>query len=415
MNVLRIAFFLAYRRIKRNSLWTTVLIVFVMSLTFLNLVFVTGILTGLPAGASSAYKTQYSGDIFVSSLPEKTFIQQSNQLLDILDGIEDVAGYTSRYVGAGSIQANYQKITKSNNEPDQIGAVLVGINPFNENAWTSLGDYVVEGEYLSSNDEGKILVGSNLLSEYTQGAVSEGETLEDVVVGSKILLRMSNGFSKELTVKGIIKSKAGEVDRRVYFTERELRKLLERTDYNVDEIAVFLKSGATDLDVKARLLKSGVGVLAKVETSRESQGQFLEDIENTFSVLGNVIGSIGLVVASITIFIVIFINAITRRKFIGILKAIGISKQAIQASYILQAFFYALIGIIIGVLVVFLLLKPYFDTNPIDFPFSDGILLVDTFQIVMDVILLSVATVIAGYIPARIVVRGNTLDAILGR
>ena len=43
-----------------------------------------------------------------------------------------------------------------------------------------------------------------------------------------------------------------------------------------------------------------------------------------------------LVVASITIFIVIFINAITRRKFIGILQGIGISGEAIEidASYV---------------------------------------------------------------------------------
>ena len=47
---LRIGFFLAIRQIKRASLWTTGLIVFVMVLTFLNLVVLSGILVGIVQG-----------------------------------------------------------------------------------------------------------------------------------------------------------------------------------------------------------------------------------------------------------------------------------------------------------------------------------------------------------------------------
>jgi ABC-type lipoprotein release transport system permease subunit len=49
-------------------------------------------------------------------------------------------------------------------------------------------------------------------------------------------------------------------------------------------------------------------------------------------------GSIGIVVSAITLFIVIFINAITRRKQIGILKGIGINSFAIEFSYLFQWF-----------------------------------------------------------------------------
>jgi len=131
--------------------------------------------------------------------------------------------------------------------------------------------------------------------------------------------------------------------------------------------------------------------------------------------LGNAISSIGLVVAAITIFIVIFVNAITRRRYIGILKGIGISKRAIIISYILQSIFYALIGSLLGVIVVFGLLKPYFAQNPINFPFSDGILVATVSGTFTRVLILLIATVIAGYIPARMVAKRNTLDAILGR
>ena len=124
---------------------------------------------------------------------------------------------------------------------------------------------------------------------------------------------------------------------------------------------------------------------------------------------------IGLVVASITIFIVIFVNAITRRRYIGILKGIGVSRRAIEFSYILQAIFYASMGIILGMILVFGVIQPGIAANPIDFPFSDGILATTVVGTVVRIIILMFATIIAGFIPARIVIKQRTLDAILGR
>jgi ABC-type lipoprotein release transport system permease subunit len=112
---------------------------------------------------------------------------------------------------------------------------------------------------------------------------------------------------------------------------------------------------------------------------------------------------------------VVFINAITRRKFIGILKGIGISGRAIMISYIFQSCFYAVIGSAFGLALVYGLLVPFFNANPIDFPFSDGILVAPLDQTMFRVGLLVVSTVIAGLIPAWMIIRKNTLDSILGR
>jgi ABC-type antimicrobial peptide transport system permease subunit len=80
-----------------------------------------------------------------------------------------------------------------------------------------------------------------------------------------------------------------------------------------------------------------------------------------------------------------------------------------------QAFIYAILGIILGMILVFGVIKPYFTANPINFPFSDGILVATLPGTLTRGFILLVTTVIAGYIPARIVVRQNTLSAILGR
>ena len=60
-------------------------------------------------------------------------------------------------------------------------------------------------------------------------------------------------------------------------------------------------------------------------------------------------------------------------------------------------------------------LMPFVDAHPINFPFSDGIIYAPMSGTFLRVIVLLVTTVIAGYIPARLIVKRNTLDAILGR
>ena len=197
--------------------------------------------------------------------------------------------------------------------------------------------------------------------------------LKHVDVGTKIRITV-NSVTREVTVKGILKSKVDNIRRGLYMIDSEVRDLIGREDSNVAEIAIKLKSGADPLKVRDDLILRGVGKVAKVQTYVDAQPQFLKDIVNTFATLGNVLSSIGLVVSSITIFIVIFINALTRRKFIGILKGIGVNGKAIEASYIFQSIFYAFLGSVIGLVLVYAVLVPLFKAHPIDFPFSDGIL-----------------------------------------
>ena len=197
--------------------------------------------------------------------------------------------------------------------------------------------------------------------------------------------------------------------------DSQLKSMIGRNDYNVDEISIKLKPGADPAYVRDILKQNGINEVAKVQTYTDAQPKFIKDMVDTFALLGNMLSSISLVVASITIFIVIFINAITRRKFIGILKGIGINEKSIEISYVMQSFFYALCGSVIGIIVLYVFLQPAIAAHPIDFPFSDGILVAPLGGTLFRIGLLMATTVIAGFIPARLIVRKNTLDSILGR
>ena len=412
-NFIRIGFFLALRQVRRASKWTTTLIIFVMTLTFLNLVVVSGILVGLIEGSVEANKTYYTSDVVLSNLPKKDYIEQTPKVLSIVRALPEAEAVTARYLQGGSIETNYKEATKEE-DIERAGGSFVGIDPIAEDQTTGISRFIVEGSYLEPTDYDQILIGSNLLKKYLPIESPGFTTLSNVDVGSKVRIKIGD-VTREVTVKGVIKAKVDELSFRVFFVDSQLRSLIGRDDFNVDEISIKLKPGADPVLVRDGLIRSGVGAYARVQTFEDAQPKFLKDIKATFALLGNMISSIGLTVASITIFIVIFINAITRRKFIGIMKGIGISGKAIEASYVFQSIFYATIGSSIGLVILYAFLQPYIAANPIDFPFSDGILVAPLDGTLIRISLLVITTIIAGYIPARMIVRKNTLDSILGR
>lgn len=411
---IRVGFYLAVRQLRRASLWTTGLIVFVMLLTFLNLVVVTGVLVGLIEGINESYRTQYTGDVILSALPTKNYIENTPSVVAFMKTLPQVSMLTERYQSGGTIEANYLTRTDDTEKPNATGAQVIGIDPTKEDAFTGLASHIIEGEYLAEGDYDQILVGHYLLAKYAFGEQPGLTPLTDVAPGSKVRL-VINGSTREVFVKGIVKSKVDILGLSVFMPATELRTLMGRTDQNVKQIAIRLTEGSDPDAFKNLLLRSGIGEKAKVQTFTDSIPNGVADIKKTFAMLGNGFSSIGLVVAAITIFIVIFINAITRRKFIGILKGIGISGQAIEISYIFQSLFYAIIGSAIGLIVLYGVLVPFVAAHPIDFPFSDGILVAPIDGTAIRIGLLVLTTVIAGYLPSRMIVRKNTLDSILGR
>ncbi|MFT5849606.1 MAG: putative ABC transport system permease protein [Patiriisocius sp.] len=414
MKSIRIGLLLGLRQIQRASIWTTILIIFVMMLTFLNLIAVSGVLVGLIEGSERAVQKNSLGDIVLSVKDDEDRILETQTVIQTLDTFPEIVQYSVRYKGSAELEANYKERRDLSGDRDIVAAIVTGIDPVKEEAMTQLSSTLIEGEFLDPAEEGHILIGAYFIKRYAQQFGDVFESLEEVYPGDTVRLSVGD-VSKEFIVKGIIQSKVDEVNLNTYIPEHEFRRIFGRLDRNADVIVTRLEPGADPIKVKTAILNAGIDDLAKVQTFQESLPKFLIDIKNTFNLLGTMIGSIGLVVASITIFIIIFINALSRRRHIGILKGIGITRQAIELAYVLQAAFYALSGSILGALLTYGVLIPYFDKNPINFPFSDGILVADPEETFIKFVILFVITLVAGFIPAWMIARQNTLNSILGR
>ena len=433
-NTISLGFFLAIRQVTRTSKWTTGLIVFIMMLTFLNLVATSGFLVGIVEGASRAFKEQWTGDLFITNRNENNYIEHSPDILNALSSFPQIKSYTSRTVAGAKIEANWQE-KRTEEDANVVSNQIAGIDPIKENETTFLSKEVVEGEWLSPGDSRGIVIGSGYLQKYSRVAdlvsllrdIKPGSVVR-VTVTSKVAavnpeqelgqtedLTTSNSVTQDFIVRGIIDSKVQFVASRAYILDSELKKMIGKVDGDVSEIAITMKEGIDPYYVKTPLLANGFGKYAQINTAEEGSPDFLVSIKLFFGIIGTILGSVSVVVALITIFIIIYINALTRRRQIGIMKGIGVTNFAIEFSYICQAVFYVLVGSAVALFIIFAVLKPYIDAHPIDTPFALIVLVAEPLSVITKFILVFIVSIFAGYLPARLIVKRNTLDAILGR
>ncbi len=414
MHILRIGLLLGWRQIQRANKWTTLLIISVMMLTFLNLIAVSGILVGLITGAEIAVREEALGDLILSEKSGEDHILETETIRRELAAYPEIQAYSVRFNGGGVLEANYKERRNLAAERDTASVQVTGIDPALEDSMSNLSTYIIDGEYLDPNEEGYILIGYYYLEEFAQQFGDIFDTVSGVSAGDTVRLTVGN-VSKEFKVKGIVQSKVDQVSLNTYIPEREFRRLFGRLDRNADQIVIHMNENGSETELKNIFIENGFDDFAKIQTYDEGKPKFITDIKNTFNTLGTFIGSIGIVVASITIFIIIFINAISRRQQIGILKGIGIDRRAIEIAYVLQAAVYALIGSGLGALLTYGFLIGYFEANPIKFPFSDGILVAPPEETFIRFVVLFAVTLIAGFLPAWLIVKQNTLNSILGR
>jgi ABC-type lipoprotein release transport system permease subunit len=414
MKALRLGLFLGWRQIQRASIWSTTLIIVIILFTFLNLVVLSGILMGIVDGAVSEVRSQALGDVNILPLEGETRVQETERFLQVFETYDEIHSYSPRYVGLATIEANFLERRRLSDEPDVIAVHITGIDPVAEDATTRLSELIVEGEYLDPDESGYILLGKYNVDRYANEFGNVFDSLKDIYPGDPVLVTVG-GQTREFIVKGIVDSKVDYVAIGVYMPELEFRRMFDRIDHNANQITVRLRPGHDEMAVRDRLRSSDLALLAKINSFTEDIPKFVIDVRDTFNSLSLIVGAMSITVASITIFIVVFINALSRRRQIGILKAIGITHQTIQYAYVAQALFYVLIGSIIGIAITHFTLVPYFIEQPIDFPFSDTSLSITTEGMLLRALALLVVACAAGYVPARMITKQNTLSAILGR
>jgi len=405
---LKVAFFLGYKSIVNGHKGTIVLMIFILSLAFVNLVFVASILNGITTTINNQIVNNYVANIVISPQEEprrKDYIVHTKELRQQIENLPGVTATVAHYKMIATFAYD-----KNKDGQFKYGSwEVIGVDPEEEPSVTGILNNIIAGNYLEGLGSGDIVLGSDIAGGY--GAVEEFKSLGGARVGEKVRLNFGNGATREYTVRGISKVRFILIDQTAYITAKEAKSILQLSDDRASQILVKIdKTGNEDWYIE-KIKEIAPNLKVRKWTEYTS---IVGDLTKSFDLIAAMISIIGLAVAAITIFILIYVNAINKRRQIGILKAIGIKENIVIISYILQALFYAISGIVLGLIIMFYFVEPYFIHHPLMFPIGDITLTIKEFQVTQGVFGLLVAAFIAGLIPAWRAARENMLKAIWG-
>jgi putative ABC transport system permease protein len=346
MGNIKLALFLAYKSILKGNRWALFLIILVMALSFANLILTPSILTGVTEALNQEQINTLYGNILIDPNPDKTYLDHVSSIEKLLQQESTITGIAPHLSNSAFFEYNWNRRLAPQDTSQTGRWNVIGIDPVKEAGVTTIFKSVIEGRYLLSEDRDGILLGI----EIAGGDLStnlESMTLGDVKVGDKVRLTYTNGIQRQYTVKGIFKALEGGANSLAFITKKEMVSVMGPAVFEdrANQILVRTQSGISENQGIINIKELGIN--GQVRSWKE-YGGMMGSVVSSFDVVASLISGIGLVVAGIVMFIVIYINVLNRRRQIGILRAIGINRNVVLGSYLTQSLFFVLLGTLIG-------------------------------------------------------------------
>ncbi len=293
---------------------------------------------------------------------------------------------------------------------DKSGSWSVkSINPDDADKVSTIHNSMIDGEYLSKLDTNEIILGKEIPSGYG-GVSAEISSLGDVRVGDSIDVIFNNGVNKSYHVKGVFDTGFQFANSNAYISQREMESVLGLDD-KASQILIKTEDRGNEDRYVIEFLELGIKENIKPWTVYTAT---LAAQISSFNQISILISAIGLFVASVTIFIIIYTSTISKRRQIGILRAVGIKESIVIYSYIFQAMFIVICGTIIGLFIMFFAIKPLFILHPLKTGVGFVSLVLAPKNILIDVASLIIVALFAGFVPSWMAVRQTIIDAIWG-
>jgi putative ABC transport system permease protein len=401
MKSLKVAVFLALKSIIRGNIGIIVLTIFMLVLVTMNLLFVPGLIRGATESMNTILISTYSGDIIIEPAGDDTVI---NHVDDLISGIESIDGVVAASA-RNDINAYFTF------EDKRVGRVITGIDPVRDGEVFEISRSLIEGSYLDSRDRGEILLGIQTAGADQEDIELYSSSLRHVHAGDKVVVTYSNGLEKQYTVKGIFDTGFIQTDVQAFVTQLEFNSVMPNMNTKATNIRVKLEDGADPERVIQRIASLRDGL--DFQTWEQTAG-LVQSMTESFTLINQILNVVNYLVAGITVFIVTYVDVINRRRQIGIQRAIGIKSQSITISYLIRALFYAIVGLIIGILVFKYVIIPVEARHPFEFPFGPAYLLTQPSYTARMAFILLVVSLAAAFIPVWRVMRIKILDAIWG-
>lgn len=396
----KIPFILAWKHLLRSNKWTLSLIIFFMSIAFINMIFVPSLFNGIIDGFNNQIINTSTGNIFITPPSGQDAIPDSQSVVSVIDQTSGVSAASAQMNIPGTLKYDGKK-----------GSWTVSaINPDDERKVTVVAQHMIEGSYLDASDTDQIILGKGITGSTSMDDLKNPFDLNGITVGDTVTFTV-NGIDIPLTVKGIFKTKFDNTDNNAFISKNTLKKINPSYDDEATKILVKITTAGEESDIIDKLKKENIP--GRIY-SWEQASSLMSSISDSFLSINVILSIFGVLIAAITVFIVIYIDISNRRQEIGILRAIGIKPYLIQTMYIILSAVYSVAGVLLGTALFFAIIVPYFNAHPFSLPIADATLVVAPGDFIARMETLIWVAILAGLVPAIFITRIKLLEAIWG-
>jgi putative ABC transport system permease protein len=396
---LGVAFLLALRSLQRGSRSSVVRTVIIIAMCFTNMVFLPGLFNGIGEGIITQIVDYEVGNVLVGAKTGEQYVTDLDATLDLINSMPGVQRATP-HLSRGATLKYRQRV---------LGVSVKAIKPGDEKFVSPLYSKMVAGSYLGEDDTGEVIIGRPVAGDATIKAEDEFQpSLGGVRVGDSITIEYGNGYTKEYRVKGIYYTGWSSNDNNVFITWSDMEQVEGKPLDFAEYITVKAKPGYDEKFIKDELLQYGVP--GYVQTTGDLLKKAMGSVMQSFAIINMVSLIVGIIITTVVLFIVITIKTINSRRQIGILKAIGVDKEVIMHTYGLQVVIMALLGIFFGVILT-AMIGVYLSIHPIVTPEWSATLYLTPMDYLTNSLILFLAAVVAGYVPAYQVSREDIQSA----
>jgi putative ABC transport system permease protein len=396
---LKVAFLLALRSLQRGSRSSVILTVLIIAMCFTNMVFLPGLFNGIGQSITKQVVDYEVGNVLVSPKSGDQYVTDLDATLDLINGMPGVERATPHYTKGATLKYR-QRV---------LGVSVRAISPNDEKYVSPLYTKMVAGSYLGDGDTGEVIIGKPVAGDPTVKEEDEFQpSLGGVRVGDSITIEYGNGYTKDYRVKGIYYTGWSSADNTIYVTMSDMQMVEGKPLDYADYITVKAKPGYSEKFIKNELQQYGVS--AKVQTTADLLSKVMGRALQSFAIINMVSLVVGIIITTVVLFIVITIKTLNSRRQIGILKAIGVDKEVIMHNYGFQVIIMAVMGIFFGIILT-ALIAIYMSAHPVVTPEWSATLYLTPMDYITNSLILFLASVVAGYVPAYQVSREDIQTA----
>ena len=398
---LKVAGFLAFTSIRKGNPGVIILTVLILTIVSLNLLFVPSLLNGLVTSANDKLKNTYAGDIVIESDTDDPLISRADDLCRRIRNIPGVQAVAPR----NSLGAEVSF------ENHRVNCVVNGILPEQEKSVFTVDRWLIEGSYLETGDRDQILLGAQLAGAEDPDLELYSRSLKTVHAGDEVEVVYADGVSKNYTVKGIFYTEFIQTDLQAFVSEKEFEAVNPMVTGKASSIRVKIYDEAAAGDIISRINRLQDGLLI---LTWEDYAGIVRSMTDSFNVINTILNVVNVLVAAITVFIVTYIDVTSRRRQIGIQRAIGITRSSIGVAYLLRGLFLAIIAAIIASLLFLYVVMPVEASHPFRFPLGNVYLVSGFPYLARAALILVGAALVAAFLPVWLALRTKILDTIWG-